>query len=76
MDPSFAALATNGESRGPFIHGVQWSLQVLSAVFLGLRLYCKFWRQRRLWWDDHFLIFSWVGRRPGTTTARRAAPPV
>lgn len=35
-------------------------LAALSTVFLALRLYCKLARHRRLWWDDHVLIISWV----------------
>jgi hypothetical protein len=37
-----------------------WSFTVASAVFLALRVYCKLLRGRALWWDDHFLIASWV----------------
>lgn len=40
-----------------------WSFTVASAVFLGLRVYCKLLRRRPLWWDDHFLIASWVSHR-------------
>ncbi|KAK4152707.1 hypothetical protein C8A00DRAFT_44252 [Chaetomidium leptoderma] len=45
---------------GPYLSRVIWSLATLSALFLGLRLYCKLWRNRKLWWDDHFLIASWI----------------
>jgi len=37
-----------------------WSLTIAAAVFLALRVYCKLSRHRSLWWDDHFLIASWV----------------
>ncbi|KAK4120726.1 hypothetical protein N657DRAFT_648913 [Parathielavia appendiculata] len=37
-----------------------WSLTIAAAVFLALRLYCKLSRGRLLWWDDYFLIASWV----------------
>lgn len=37
-----------------------WALTIVSAIFLGLRVYCKLTRHRALWWDDYFLIFSWV----------------
>ncbi|KAL0942647.1 uncharacterized protein CTRU02_200533 [Colletotrichum truncatum] len=37
-----------------------WTLVGVSAVLLFLRVYCKFWRGRGLWWDDHMLIVSWV----------------
>ncbi|KAH6880039.1 hypothetical protein B0T10DRAFT_495700 [Thelonectria olida] len=37
-----------------------WSLTAASAILLFLRVYCKLWRGRGLWWDDHLLITSWV----------------
>jgi hypothetical protein len=37
-----------------------WSFTIASAVFLALRVYCKLTRRRSLWWDDRFLIASWV----------------
>lgn len=37
-----------------------WAFTFASAVLLGLRVYCKLSRRRPLWWDDHFLIASWV----------------
>ncbi|SPJ78701.1 related to integral membrane protein pth11 [Fusarium torulosum] len=36
------------------------ALIVLSAIFLGLRLYCKVIRRRGFWWDDHVLVASWI----------------
>ncbi|KAJ0143629.1 hypothetical protein CTA2_1251 [Colletotrichum tanaceti] len=48
------------ENYGPTINAVVWSQVVLSALFLGLRVYCKFKKRRGLWWDDHVLIASWV----------------
>jgi len=45
----------------PRLMAATWLLTVFSAIFLGLRLYCKLSRGRRLWWDDHFLTASWVG---------------
>ena len=49
------------EDLGSQLNLVFWLLTSLSLVFLGLRLYCKIYRGRNLWWDDHFLIASWVG---------------
>lgn len=46
---------------GPRLSTATWLLTVFSAIFLALRVYCKLSRGRRLWWDDHFLIASWVG---------------
>lgn len=37
-----------------------WTLTAASALLLFLRVYCKLWRGRGLWWDDHLLIISWV----------------
>jgi hypothetical protein len=39
---------------------IVWMLTALAAVFLGLRVFCKFLRHRGLWWDDHILIAAWV----------------
>jgi hypothetical protein len=46
--------------RGPLLVGVSWLLVSASAVFLSLRIYCKFKRRRNLWWDDYIVIFSWL----------------
>ncbi|KAL1845002.1 hypothetical protein VTK73DRAFT_1353 [Phialemonium thermophilum] len=47
-------------SLGPQLNLTIWVLAALATVFLALRVYCKLWRGRRLWWDDHFLVASWV----------------
>lgn len=54
------------EERGTRLIAVCWSLVAASAVMLFLRVYCKLWRRRGLWWDDHFLIISWVSRNMDT----------
>lgn len=53
------------EDLGPQLNLIFWLLTGLAFVFLVLRLYCKFHRGRKLWWDDHLLIASWV--RPSVT---------
>lgn len=45
---------------GPGTAAAIWALVGMSAVFLVLRIYCKIWRSRGLWWDDWVLIISWV----------------
>jgi hypothetical protein len=37
-----------------------WTLTSLSGFFLAVRIFCKLWTKRRLWWDDHMLAVSWV----------------
>lgn len=37
-----------------------WVITFVSTAFLGLRVYCKLSRRNKLWWDDHFLLASWV----------------
>ncbi|GAB1317108.1 hypothetical protein MFIFM68171_07318 [Madurella fahalii] len=54
----YVDLASN--PRGLTIVAVLWPMISLSGVFLGLRLYSKLTRSRGLWWDDHFIIASWV----------------
>lgn len=56
-----AGLATGPvPNRGPAAAAVIWALVGMSTVFLALRIYCKIWRSRGLWWDDLVLIISWV----------------
>ncbi|WDK19697.1 hypothetical protein CGRA01v4_10984 [Colletotrichum graminicola] len=37
-----------------------WTLLGTSALLLVLRIYCKIWRGRGLWWDDHLLMAAWT----------------
>lgn len=39
---------------------VLWTMSAVSAVFLGLRLYTKVLRRRRLYWDDYFILAAWI----------------
>lgn len=47
-----------------------WSLTVAAAILLALRIYCKLWRGRGLWWDDHLLIIAWVSFATYYSTTR------
>ncbi|KAK4443775.1 hypothetical protein QBC34DRAFT_199162 [Podospora aff. communis PSN243] len=47
------------ENRGPRILITVWTLTGLSGLFLAVRLACKLWAKRRLWWDDYVLALSW-----------------
>jgi hypothetical protein len=49
-----------GDERGTRLNSVLWSLTGVSGVLLSLRIYSKLWSRKGLWWDDHFLIISWV----------------
>jgi len=57
----FEPAAMDEENRGPRILITVWTLTGLSGVFLTVRLACKLWAKRRLWWDDYVLALSWVG---------------
>ncbi|KAK0391605.1 hypothetical protein NLU13_1105 [Sarocladium strictum] len=48
------------DERGTRLLASVWCLTAAAAVLLGLRLYCKIWRGRGLWWDDHLLIIAMV----------------
>lgn len=48
------------ESEGARLNLTCWLLVGLSATFMSLRLYCKWLRRRKLWWDDYVLISAWV----------------
>jgi hypothetical protein len=60
-DLKYAGLATGPiPNQGPQTVAAVWALASLATVFLAMRLYCKIWRSRGLWWDDVVLILSWV----------------
>ncbi|KAK4226274.1 hypothetical protein QBC38DRAFT_500481 [Podospora fimiseda] len=44
---------------GPSTAVIIWTLLAISSIFVTLRIYCKIWRSRGLWWDDWVLIASW-----------------
>lgn len=46
----------------PQLNGTVWFLTAMAGLFVGLRIYVKAWKKRRLWWDDYFLIAGWVRR--------------
>ncbi|KAK3316833.1 hypothetical protein B0H66DRAFT_478826 [Apodospora peruviana] len=50
----------SGEDSRWLLNLAIWILAASSATFLCLRLWCKFRRHRKLWWDDYFLIVSWI----------------
>jgi hypothetical protein len=37
-----------------------WSMLAVSSVFLAMRVYCRAFRTRAMWWDDYLLIAGWV----------------
>ncbi|KAK4174463.1 hypothetical protein QBC36DRAFT_218389 [Triangularia setosa] len=45
---------------GSQLNATVWLLISVSAVFLFIRLYLKKCQNRGLWWDDYFLMGSWV----------------
>lgn len=50
----------NAPNRGPQVNAACWSLFGFCSIFMVLRVYCKFKRNRGLWWDDYILGASWV----------------
>lgn len=48
------------DERGTRLIASCWSLVAASGILLFLRTYCKLWRARGLWWDDHLLLASWA----------------
>lgn len=48
------------DGLGPMILAVCWSMTGAATLFLGARVYVKLTAHKRLWWDDHFLLASWV----------------
>ncbi|CAK7220168.1 hypothetical protein SCUCBS95973_004067 [Sporothrix curviconia] len=59
--PSTAAYAylSHDDKRRSTLVSI-WCLTALSLAFLATRLLCKICTRRRLWWDDHVMVLSWV----------------
>ncbi|KAK3689307.1 hypothetical protein B0T22DRAFT_536254 [Podospora appendiculata] len=47
-------------NQGSQTAAVIWTLVALATMFMALRIYCKIWRLRRLWWDDWVLVIGWM----------------
>ncbi|KAK4184214.1 hypothetical protein QBC35DRAFT_392186 [Podospora australis] len=45
---------------GPQLNATVWLLVSVSTIFLFTRLYLKNCQNRGLWWDDYFLLASWL----------------
>jgi len=55
------ALATlPHDSLSTELNATIWSLNFLAFAFVGLRIYLKLSRGRKLWWDDYVLLASFV----------------
>lgn len=54
------------DNLGPQFNVAIWVLTGAAAVFLALRLYCKFIRRKKLWWDDWVLLASFVRLPPSS----------
>lgn len=44
----------------PVVISAMWSMLAVSTAFLVLRVYCRAFRVRAMWWDDYLLIAGWV----------------
>ncbi|KAI0018446.1 hypothetical protein F4780DRAFT_781447 [Xylariomycetidae sp. FL0641] len=53
-------MASDSDNNGPRLVISCWVLTALAGVFLVLRIYCKKWRGRGLWWDDYLMVFAWI----------------
>ena len=52
--------ATASYDYAPAIIATSCVFLALSTIALGLRLFCKWLKSGRLWWDDFVLVGSWV----------------
>jgi len=59
----FGIMASSPSGRidqGALLNLSIWTLAAGSTGFLALRVWAKLRRDRKLWWDDHFLTAAWV----------------
>jgi len=62
------------EDLGYQIDVVSWTLTAVSGIILALRLWCKWFKHRGLWWDDNLLVVSWVSRHPRILLGDQRSP--
>ncbi|KAK3385475.1 hypothetical protein B0H63DRAFT_543818 [Podospora didyma] len=48
------------ENYAPHLNATVWFLTAISAIFLGLRVFVKVWRKRRVRCDDCILVLGWI----------------
>lgn len=60
--PTTVVVQLSAEDRyiEPKIDVLSWVMTILSGTVVGLRIYNKFRRRMRLWWDDYIVIVAWV----------------
>ncbi|KAK4158623.1 hypothetical protein QBC43DRAFT_19368 [Cladorrhinum sp. PSN259] len=58
--PTGNSNALSNDNYGVKILVTCWTLEVLSGIMMGLRIYCKHRNSRRLWYDDYILISAWA----------------
>ncbi|KAH8788975.1 hypothetical protein F5883DRAFT_635841 [Diaporthe sp. PMI_573] len=60
--PTTVVVELSAEDRyiEPKIDVLGWVMTILSGTVVGLRIYNKFRRRTRLWWDDYIVIVAWT----------------
>lgn len=53
-------LSTEDRYIEPKVDVLGWVMTILAGTVVGLRIYNKFRRRLRLWWDDYIVIAAWV----------------
>jgi len=48
------------DDRGPSVLAAIWTVTALATLFIAIRVYCKFLKSKRLYWDDAVLIASYA----------------
>ncbi|KAK4196750.1 hypothetical protein QBC40DRAFT_233635 [Triangularia verruculosa] len=48
------------DDYSPILNFAIWVLAGYATIFISLRLWGKYHRGRRLWWDDYILVASWM----------------
>ena len=52
--------ATLTQDRKPVLLGVTWAWTAVASIFVTLRFYCRVKYQRKLWWDDWWILIASV----------------
>ena len=67
MDPGPAPL--DGDvNRNTVLTCLSWALASLALTFVTLRIYCRVFITRNMWWDDWAIILTLVSSQPSYAT--------
>lgn len=55
------------QNRATELNAISWTLFSFSTVFVAARVYSRLILTRNFWYDDFFIVLTWVQNQPHNT---------